>query len=207
MSHEYLVKAGLMKFEYPVLIVLSVVGMMTMVSAQDLIVLYLGLELQSLVALRGGGVPAGFAALDRGGVEVLRARGAVLGAAALRGEPELRLRRHHGLRRHRRGGRGGASRDGAGLRAGVPLRRDRLQGLGGAVPHVDARRLRGVADAGDGLLRHRAEGGGGGDVRAAALRRLRRGGRGLAADPGAACRSRRCSSARWGRSGRGTSSG
>jgi NADH-quinone oxidoreductase subunit N len=48
MSHEYLIKAGLMKFEYPVLIVLSVVGMMTMVSAQDLIVLYMGLELQSL---------------------------------------------------------------------------------------------------------------------------------------------------------------
>ena len=37
-----------MKFEYPVLIVLSVVGMMTMVSARDLIVLYIGLELQSL---------------------------------------------------------------------------------------------------------------------------------------------------------------
>ena len=37
-----------MKFEYPVLIVLSVVGMMTMVSAGDLIVLYMGLELQSL---------------------------------------------------------------------------------------------------------------------------------------------------------------
>ena len=48
LSHDYLVKAGLMKFEYPVLILLSVVGMMTMVSAQDLIVLYVGLELQSL---------------------------------------------------------------------------------------------------------------------------------------------------------------
>jgi NADH-quinone oxidoreductase subunit N len=48
LSHDYLVKAGLMKFEYPVLIVLSVVGMMTMVSARDLIVLYMGLELQSL---------------------------------------------------------------------------------------------------------------------------------------------------------------
>ena len=48
LSHEYLTKAGLMKFEYPVLIVLSVVGMMTMVSAGDLIVLYMGLELQSL---------------------------------------------------------------------------------------------------------------------------------------------------------------
>jgi len=48
LSHEYLAKSGMMKFEYPVLIVLSVVGMMTMVSASDLIVLYMGLELQSL---------------------------------------------------------------------------------------------------------------------------------------------------------------
>jgi NADH-quinone oxidoreductase subunit N len=48
LSHDYLEKTGLMKFEYPVLIVLSVVGMMTMVSARDLIVLYMGLELQNL---------------------------------------------------------------------------------------------------------------------------------------------------------------
>jgi NADH-quinone oxidoreductase subunit N len=37
-----------MKFEFPVLVVLATVGMMTMVSARDLIVLYVGLELQSL---------------------------------------------------------------------------------------------------------------------------------------------------------------
>jgi NADH-quinone oxidoreductase subunit N len=37
-----------MKFEYPVLILLATVGMMMMVSAGDLIALYLGLELQSL---------------------------------------------------------------------------------------------------------------------------------------------------------------
>ncbi len=37
-----------MKFEYPVLILLATVGMMMMVSASDLISLYLGLELQSL---------------------------------------------------------------------------------------------------------------------------------------------------------------
>lgn len=48
LSQEYLDRAGLMKFEYPVLILLSVVGMMIMVSARDLIVLYMGLELQSL---------------------------------------------------------------------------------------------------------------------------------------------------------------
>ena len=48
LSHDYLARAGLMKFEYPVLILLAAVGMMTMVSAGDLIVLYMGLELQSL---------------------------------------------------------------------------------------------------------------------------------------------------------------
>ena len=36
------------RFEYPILIIFSVVGMMFMVSANDLMVLYLGLELQSL---------------------------------------------------------------------------------------------------------------------------------------------------------------
>ncbi len=48
LSHDYLVKNELMKFEYPVLILLSAVGMLTMVSAMDLMVLYMGLELQSL---------------------------------------------------------------------------------------------------------------------------------------------------------------
>ena len=36
------------KFEYPVLVVLSTVGMLLMVSANDMLTLYLGLELQSL---------------------------------------------------------------------------------------------------------------------------------------------------------------
>ncbi len=48
MSVEYLSRYELLKFEYPVLILLSAVGMLVMVSANDLIVLYLGLELQSL---------------------------------------------------------------------------------------------------------------------------------------------------------------
>jgi NADH-quinone oxidoreductase subunit N len=45
---EYLARNDLLKFEFPVLILLATVGMMTMVSARDLIVLYMGLELQSL---------------------------------------------------------------------------------------------------------------------------------------------------------------
>jgi NADH-quinone oxidoreductase subunit N len=47
---RFLEKAGAMRAEYPVLIVLSCVGMGIMVSATDLISLYIGLELQSLSA-------------------------------------------------------------------------------------------------------------------------------------------------------------
>jgi NADH-quinone oxidoreductase subunit N len=48
MSVEYMGRRGLLRFEYPILISLATVGMMVMVSAGDLIVLYMGLELQSL---------------------------------------------------------------------------------------------------------------------------------------------------------------
>ena len=45
---DFMEKNDLLRFEYPMLIVLAVVGMMIMVSAGDLIALYMGLELQSL---------------------------------------------------------------------------------------------------------------------------------------------------------------
>ncbi|MFC3615752.1 NADH-quinone oxidoreductase subunit NuoN [Lutimaribacter marinistellae] len=48
MSQEYMHRRGLLRFEYPVLIALASVGMMMMVSAGDLMALYMGLELQSL---------------------------------------------------------------------------------------------------------------------------------------------------------------
>ncbi len=48
MGQEYMSRRGLLRFEYPILVVLSVVGMMMMVSAGDLMALYMGLELQSL---------------------------------------------------------------------------------------------------------------------------------------------------------------
>lgn len=48
MSMNYLRDEGLERFEYPVLIVLATLGMLMMVSANDLISLYIGLELQSL---------------------------------------------------------------------------------------------------------------------------------------------------------------
>jgi NADH-quinone oxidoreductase subunit N len=48
MSQDYMSRRGILRFEYPILVTLSVVGMMVMVSAGDLITLYMGLELQSL---------------------------------------------------------------------------------------------------------------------------------------------------------------
>ncbi len=41
-------REGITQFEFPILIVLAVLGMMMMVSANDLIALYIGIELQSL---------------------------------------------------------------------------------------------------------------------------------------------------------------
>ncbi|MCP4817571.1 MAG: NADH-quinone oxidoreductase subunit N, partial [Shimia sp.] len=48
MGQEYMQRRGMLRFEYPMLVALAAVGMMTMVSAGDLMALYMGLELQSL---------------------------------------------------------------------------------------------------------------------------------------------------------------
>ena len=48
MSIDYAQARQQQRFEYPVLILLSTLGMMMLISAADLIALYLGLELMSL---------------------------------------------------------------------------------------------------------------------------------------------------------------
>ena len=48
MSEDWMRRQNVARFEYPILIALSVTGMMVMVSAGDLMTLYMGLELQSL---------------------------------------------------------------------------------------------------------------------------------------------------------------
>jgi NADH-quinone oxidoreductase subunit N len=48
LSGRVLTRVNMAKFEYPVIILLATVGMMMMISAGDLISLYMGLELQSL---------------------------------------------------------------------------------------------------------------------------------------------------------------
>ena len=47
-SRDYMVRRGLDRFEYPILVALAVLGMMVMIGANDLMTLYMGLELQSL---------------------------------------------------------------------------------------------------------------------------------------------------------------
>tara|TARA_Y100000768_G_scaffold317548_1_gene252811 strand:+ start:1061 stop:2476 length:1416 start_codon:yes stop_codon:yes gene_type:complete len=47
-SKNYILDSKLAKFEYPIIILLSILGMFFMVSSNDIILFYLGLELQSL---------------------------------------------------------------------------------------------------------------------------------------------------------------
>lgn len=47
-GQDYMARTHMLKFEYPLLIVLSVIGMMVMVASGNLLTIYMGLELQSL---------------------------------------------------------------------------------------------------------------------------------------------------------------
>ena len=47
-SKNFIVDHKIDKFEYPIIVLISILGMFFMVSANDLILFYLGLELQSL---------------------------------------------------------------------------------------------------------------------------------------------------------------
>ncbi len=50
LAQDYFARLRIQRFEFPILIVLCTIGMLIMASANDLIALYLGLELQSLAA-------------------------------------------------------------------------------------------------------------------------------------------------------------
>ena len=47
-EQKILEKNNLFKFEYPILIIFSTLGMMIMISSKNFLLLYLGLEIQSL---------------------------------------------------------------------------------------------------------------------------------------------------------------
>jgi NADH-quinone oxidoreductase subunit N len=157
LSQDYMRRARIDKFEFPILVLLSTLGMCMLVSANDLIALYLGLELMSLAlyvvaafhrdnlrateaglkyfvlgALSSGMLLYG-ASLVYGFTGTVSFAGIVAGA--IHGHPTIGLVF-------------GSSSSG----------RPRLQDFGRAVPHVDAGRLRRRADAGHRLLRRRAQG-------------------------------------------------
>ena len=180
MSLDYLAKEKQQKFEYPILILLSTVGMGMLISAADLIALYLGLELMSLSLYVVAASNRDSVRSTEAGLEIFRARRAVVRHAALWLFAHLRLHRHGRLRRHRRSLE--ALRHRTDLRSGVSVRRFVLQGLGGAVPHVDARRLRRRAHADHRVLRRGAEDRGHRDLRARRDRRVPRHRAAMAAD-------------------------
>ena len=47
-SKKYILSIKILKIEYPILILSSILGMIVMISSNDLIIFYIGLELQSL---------------------------------------------------------------------------------------------------------------------------------------------------------------
>ena len=130
----------------------SATGMMLMASANDLITCSCrsrSSRSRCTCSPRSTG-----AALDVAGSrpQVLPARLVLVGGVPLRHRARLRRDGHDEPHRHRRLPRDArrCSHDGVLLLGHrVPARRSRLQGRGRAVPHVDARRVPGRADAGD----------------------------------------------------------
>jgi NADH-quinone oxidoreductase subunit N len=130
-----------LRFEFPVLIALATLGMMVMVSASDLMTLYMGIELQALALYV-------VAALDRDSPRSTEAglkyfvlgalsSGLLLyGASLVYGYAGTTL--FSGIVAAAAAGEG-PHRPASGPCADA--HRARLQGLGGAVPHVDARCL------------------------------------------------------------------
>jgi NADH-quinone oxidoreductase subunit N len=142
---RYLRDRKLFQGEIPVLMLFGTAGMMMLVSAGSLLMVYLGLELLALCsyALVASNRDNGLAG---SGDEVHRARRAGLGPAAVRHVDDLRCDRHAAPGRHpcRHPALGRARA--ADHRCGVHDRRRRLQAGRRAVPHVAARRLPGRAD-------------------------------------------------------------
>ena len=129
------------RFEYPVLVLLATVGMMMMISANNLIALYMGLELQSLALYVVAAINRDSAKSSEAGLKYF-----VLGALVVR-HAALWLVAGLWLHRLRRRSRKSPPPCSAGLkprprlRPGLHHRRPRLQGLRRALPHVDARCL------------------------------------------------------------------
>ena len=91
LSLDYLTLEKEQKFEYGPLFLLATLGMLMLISASDLIALYLGLELMSLPLYVVAASNRGQRAIDRSRPEIFCARRAVVGHAALRCVADLRV--------------------------------------------------------------------------------------------------------------------
>ncbi len=137
LSLDYLTVENQQKFEYGTLFLLSTLGMLMLISASDLIALYLGLELMSLPLYVIAASDRENVRIDRSRVEILCTRRAVVGDVALRRVLDLRLHGNDQFHRYREGNAVGRQRR-PDLRPGVPFRRLLLQDFRGSVSHVDA---------------------------------------------------------------------
>ena len=182
LSLEFMRSERIAGFEFPVLILLSTLGMLMLISAGDFIALYLGLELMSLALYVDRRLPAQRSARHRGRPQVFRPRRPFIGHAALRRFADLRLC-GLGVVQRRRRRRARPSQHRRAVRPRVRAGGARVQDLGRALPHVDAGRVRRRADSGDDVLRLRAEDRGDGRPRPRRAHRLPRHHQRLAADP------------------------
>jgi NADH-quinone oxidoreductase subunit N len=177
MSADYIRREGMARFEFPILIVLATIGMMMMISANDLIALYVGLELQSLAlyvvaAMNRDNAKSSEAGLKYFVLGALSSGMLLYGMSLVYGftgtvsfEGIAASLSHSAEGGHKIGPR-------SHLRPRLHLSRPRLQDLGRALPHVDAGCLRRLADRGHRLLRRGAQDGGDGDDGARLCRRL-----------------------------------
>ena len=94
LSAEFLSDPSRRIFEYAILVLLSTLGMMVLISAGDLIMLYLGPRADVARALCGRRQQPRQRQIHRSRPEVFRARRAVVGHAAVRRLADLRFHRH-----------------------------------------------------------------------------------------------------------------
>ena len=132
--------------EFYALMLTTTVGMMLMAAARDLLTAYLSLETVSIMSYVLAGFRRRARAVGRGGAQVRHLRRRRLGRDALRHVAALRPRRRHQLPGDLAGRAARRRRRRRCCSRWCSAGRLRLQGRGGAVPHVVPRRLRRRAD-------------------------------------------------------------
>ena len=116
---RYNEEQGIARFEFPVLVLLATTGMMVMISANDLITLYVGLELQNLALYVVASFNRDSVRSSEAGPQIFCPRGAVVGDAAIRRLADLRVYRHHRLCRSRQPWRHGGAIPATGVIIGL----------------------------------------------------------------------------------------